>query len=147
MRAALLVRGRTRTQWEVGTSAPAGLVDALPTRGLTHDTDPHAVALVLTEEPPPVGAGLVAHRVETFAEHERANAVQWATFEMPVNELAEARALLPERWRETVNLMHAVWLDDELVCAATCQAPMGRRPGLCCLDGHRPTARHRHART
>ena len=29
VRAALRQRGRTRTQWEVGSSAPAGLVDAL----------------------------------------------------------------------------------------------------------------------
>ena len=34
VRAALRDRGRTRTQWEVGSSAPAGLVDALLARGL-----------------------------------------------------------------------------------------------------------------
>ena len=34
VRAALRQRGRTRTQWEVGSSAPAGLVDALLRRGL-----------------------------------------------------------------------------------------------------------------
>ena len=74
---------------------------------------------MLTQEPPPVGPGLITPRVETFAQYELANAVQWAAFEMPDDQVAEARALLPERWRETVNLMHAVWLDDELVCAGT----------------------------
>ncbi len=119
VRATLMERRRTRTQWEVGSSAPAGLVDALLAHGLTHDTDPRAVALVLTQEPPPVGPGLIAARVETFAQYELANAVQWAAFEMPETEVDEARTLLPERWRETVNLMHAVWLDGELVCAGT----------------------------
>ena len=65
-------RGRTRTQWEVGSSAPAGLVDALLGRGLVRDTDPYAVALVLTREPPAAGQGLVARRVETFEEYRRA---------------------------------------------------------------------------
>jgi GNAT superfamily N-acetyltransferase/glutaredoxin len=119
VRTTLRERGRTRTQWEVGSSAPAGLVDALLERGLTHDTDPQAAALVLTHEPPPVGAGLLARRVETFADYEQANAVQWVAFGMRDDEVDEARALLPERWRETVNLMHAVWLDGRLVCAGT----------------------------
>ncbi len=119
VRAALRERGRTRTQWEVGSSAPAGLVDALLERGLTHDTDPHALALVLTREPPPPGPGLVARRVETFEEYEQANGVQWVAFGMSPSEAEEARSLLPQRWRDTVNLTHAVWLDGELVCAGT----------------------------
>jgi len=117
VRAALRKRGRTRTQWEVGSSAPAGLVDALLARGLERDTDPYAVALVLTREPPAAGGGLVARRVETFEEYRGANAVQWEAFEMAEAEIAEASGLLPERFRESVNLMHAVWLDGELVCA------------------------------
>lgn len=119
VRAALHERGRTRTQWEVGSSAPEGLVDALLGRGLVRDTDPYAVALVLTREPPAAGAGLVARRVETFDDYQRANAVQWEAFGMTEDEIAEARELLPERFRERVNLMHAVWLDGELVCAGT----------------------------
>jgi len=119
VRAALRDRGRNRTQWEVGSSAPAGLVDALLARGLERDTDPYAVALVLTTEPPAVAEGLVARRVETFEEYAGANAVQWEAFEMADAEIAEARGLLPDRFRETVNLMHAVWLHGELVCAGT----------------------------
>ena len=119
VRAALHERGRTRTQWEVGSSAPEGLVDALLGRGLVRDTDPYAVALVLTREPPAAGAGLVARRVETFDDYQRANAVQWEAFGMTEDEIAEARELLPERFRERVNLMHAVWLDGDLVCAGT----------------------------
>jgi hypothetical protein len=58
-------RGRTQTQWEVGSSAPAGLVDALLERGLRHDKEPYAVALVMTLEPPPAAEGLVARQIET----------------------------------------------------------------------------------
>jgi hypothetical protein len=119
VRVALRDRGRTRTQWEIGSSAPPGLVDALLERGLKLDEDPYTVALVLTREPPPVREGLVARRVETFEEYAAANAVQWEAFEMPENEIAENRELLPQRFRETVTIMHAVWLEGEIVCAGT----------------------------
>jgi GNAT superfamily N-acetyltransferase len=119
VRAALRQRGRTRTQWEVGSSAPPGLVDALLERGLVRDKDPYTVALVLTREPPPAQGGLVARRVETFEEYEAANAVQWEAFGTPPEEMAESRALLTQRYRETVSVMHAVWLDGHLVCAGT----------------------------
>jgi hypothetical protein len=119
VRAALRERGRTKTQWEVGSSAPPGLVDALLERGLVRDKEPYAVALVLTREPPPPGEGLTARRVKTLEEYRAANAVQWEAFGTPPDEIAESRELLPQRFRETVNLMHAVWLDDEIVCAGT----------------------------
>jgi hypothetical protein len=119
VRAALTERGRTQTQWEVGSSAPAGLVDALLERGIVRDKEPYAVALVLTHEPPPAAEGLTARRVESFEEYEAANAVQWEAFEMPEQDIAEARELLPRRYRETVNVMHAVWLEGGIVCAGT----------------------------
>jgi hypothetical protein len=119
VRATLRERGRSQTQWEVGSSAPAGLVDALLGRGVVPDKEPYAVALVLTDEPPPVAEGLSARRVESFEEYADANAVQWEAFEMPEDDVAEARELLPRRYRETVNVMHAVWLDGEIVCAGT----------------------------
>jgi hypothetical protein len=119
VRATLRERGRAQTQWEVGSSAPAGLVDALLERGIAPDKEPYAVALVLTSEPPPIAEGLSARRVESFEEYAAANAVQWEAFEMPEDDVAEARELLPRRHRETVNVMHAVWLDGEIVCAGT----------------------------
>jgi hypothetical protein len=118
VRAHLGERGRTRTQWEVGSKAPEGLVDALLDRGLTRDGDGYAVALVLTEEPP-LPEGLVARRIGSFEEYAAANAVQWEAFGSPAAEVAEARTSLEERYRDTVNLMHAVWLDGELVCSGT----------------------------
>jgi hypothetical protein len=118
VRTTLKRRDRTHTQWEVGSSAPPWLVDALLERGLAHDEDPYAVALVLTHEPPEV-PGLVARRIASFEEYTEANAVQWEAFGMPPDEVAESRERLPQRYRETVNLMHAVWLDGELVCAGT----------------------------
>jgi len=119
VRATLRERGRTQTQWEVGSSAPPGLVDALLERGIERDKEPYAVALVLTSEPPPIAEGLTARRVETFEEYAAANAVQWEAFESSAEDIAESRELLAQRYRETVNVMHAVWLDGEIVCAGT----------------------------
>lgn len=76
-------------------------------RGLVRDKDPYAVALVLTETPPPPAPGIVARRVETYEEYAAANEVQWQAFEMPEDEVAEGRALLPQRWREAPIIMHA----------------------------------------
>ena len=119
VRATLRERGRTQTQWEVGSSAPPGLVEALLERGIERDKEPYVVALVLTSEPPPIAEGLAARRVETFEEYAAANAVQWEAFESSAEDIAESRELLPRRYRETVNIMHAVWLDGEIVCAGT----------------------------
>ena len=119
VRATLRERGRTQTQWEVGSSAPPGLVDALLERGIERDKERYAVALVLTSEPPPIAEGLTARRVETFEEYAAANAVQWEAFESSAEDIAESRELLAQRYRETVNVMHAVWLDGEIVCAGT----------------------------
>ena len=119
VRATLRERGRPETQWEVGSSAPPGLVDALLERGLVHDKDPYAVAVVLTREPPAIAPRFVARRVETFEEYAAANAVQWEAFVTSAEDIAENREQLPQRYRETVNFMHAVWLDGELVCAGT----------------------------
>jgi hypothetical protein len=119
VRAHLRDRNRTQTQWEVGSSAPAGLVDALLERGIGFDKDPYAVALVLTSEPPPPREGLVARQIETYEEYVDANAVQWEAFGAPPEQIEESKALLPKLFRESVNLRHAVWLDGELVCTGT----------------------------
>ena len=119
VRAELRARGRTRTQWEVGSSAPPGLVEALLERGLVPDKDPYAVALVLTEEPPAIAPAFTARRVDTFEEFEAAVQVQWEAFAATPEEIDEARRLLPERFRDSVNLRHAVWLDGEIVCTGT----------------------------
>jgi GNAT superfamily N-acetyltransferase len=118
--ALLRERGRGSTQWEVGSAAePANLVDLLLERGVVRDSDPYAVALVLDREPPPGPAGAVGRRVESFEEYVAANEVQFAAFETTGEALAEARALLPDSWEDRTTLMHAVWLDGELVSAGT----------------------------
>ena len=125
VRSLLRERGRTKTQWEVGSAAePAELVDLLLERGLVRDRDPFAVALVLTAAPPPTtsGAGIEARAVETFEEYAAATEVQWQAFGAPEDEIAEARDLLPDRWRDSPTVMHAVWLDGRLVSAGTCAA-------------------------
>jgi hypothetical protein len=119
-RSLLRERGRAKTQWEVGSSAePPDLVERLLERGLIWDKDPYAVALVLTREPPSPPEELVARRVETFEEFAAANAVQWDAFGMPEDEIEEGRALLRRRWSDTVNVMHAAWLDGKIVAAGT----------------------------
>lgn len=118
VRVLLRERGRGVTQWEVGSSAtPPDLVDRLLERGLVRDKEPYAVAMVLTREPLPPPPGIVARRVNTFEEYAAANAVQWAAFGTSEEEIAKASEKLPERWSETVNLMHAAWLDGEIVSA------------------------------
>ena len=119
VRAELRTRGRTRTQWEIGSSAPAGLVGALIERGLVPDKDSYAVALVLTREPPAGEPIFTARRVETLEELEAAARVQWEAFGATPQEIEEARRLLPERFRDGVNLRHAVWLESEIVCTGT----------------------------
>src|SRR5436190_2996856 len=104
-RSLLRARGRNSTQWEVGSAAqPTSLVDLLLERGLVRDSDPYAVALVLTKTPPPAPPGVVARRVETYEEFVAANEVQWQAFETPGDAIEEARALLPQRWLETPNV-------------------------------------------
>ena len=123
VRSLLRERGRSRTQWEVGSAAePDDLVDRLLARGLIHDRDPYAVALVLTTAPPAPLPELVARRVETFDEYAAANEVQWHAFEMPEDEIADCGLVSPSVGRETVNVMHAVWLDGEIVSTGTASA-------------------------
>ena len=119
VRATLRARGRNRTQWEIGSSAPAGLVDALIERGLVPDKDPYAVALVLTREPLEMAPVFTARQIETLEELEAAARVQWEAFGSTPEEIEEARRLLPERFRDRVNLRHAVWLAGEIVCTGT----------------------------
>ena len=121
VRSLLRARGRGRTQWEVGSCAePLDLVELLLARGLVPDKDPYAVALILTETPPPPAPGIVARRVETFEEYAAASEVQWQAFEMPADGVAGGRALLPQGGREAPIIMHAAWLDGEIVSAGTC---------------------------
>jgi len=143
VRGALRARGRTRTQWEVGSSAPQGLVDALLERGLVPDKDPYAVALVLSREPPAIGPSLTARRVETLEELEASARVQWEAFEATPQEVEEARRLLPELFRDSVNVRHSVWLDGEIVCTGTASPT---EHGLLLYGGATlPTARGRGA--
>jgi hypothetical protein len=120
VRSLLRERGRKKTQWEIGSAAePPDLADRLLERGLIRDKEPYAVALVLTREPPEPPPDIVARRIETFEEYAAANAVQWEAFGMPDDDIEEHRAKLAERYAETVNVMHAAWLDGAIVAAGT----------------------------
>ena len=120
VRAHLRERGRTQTQWEVGSLRPAGPRRRAPRpRVVQPDKDPYAVALVLTAEPPAMRPGFTARRVETIEELEAACEVQWEAFGASPAEIDEARSLLPTLFRERTTLRHAVWLDGEIVCTGT----------------------------
>lgn len=120
VRTLLRARGRDSTQWEIGSAAePRNLVELLLERGLRRDTEPYAVALLLTVAPPPAPSGITARRVETFEEFAAADAVQAEAFGAAENEQAERRATLADRWRDSPSLMHAAWLDGVMVSAGT----------------------------
>lgn len=121
VRALLRERGRSTTQWEVGSEAqPPGLVAMLLDRGLAPDDDPVAIALALSHEPPQPQPGLVARRVNTYDEYAAAKQVQMVAFGAPPDRIADERARLPDEYETAPRLMHAVWLDGEIACAGTC---------------------------
>jgi GNAT superfamily N-acetyltransferase len=45
--------------------------------------------------------------------------VQWEAFETAAEKIEEARTNLAERWRDSPSVMHAAWLNGELVAAGT----------------------------
>jgi GNAT superfamily N-acetyltransferase len=121
VRSLLRVRGRTRTQWEIGSAAePAALVELLLERGLVRDTEPFAAALVLDEKPPAAPAGTEARRVRTLEEFVAAVEVQWEAFGVPAAEISQRHAELGEQWKSSPMIMHAVWVDGRLVGAGRC---------------------------
>jgi len=135
VRALLRERGRTRTQWEIGSAAtPDRLAETLESLGFGRDDEPWALALALTEPPAelePAG-GLRVAQVVTAEDFAAARGVQDVAFGATPEQVAEARGrhleefrLLDESragraWSEMPQMLHAVWLDDRIVCAGTC---------------------------
>ena len=79
VRALLRGRGRTRTQWEIGSEAtPHGLADTLRARGFTRDEEPWALAVALTEPPAELepAAGLRVAQVVSAEDFADARGVQ-----------------------------------------------------------------------
>jgi hypothetical protein len=136
VRGLLRDRGRTRTQWEIGSEAtPAGLAETLEARGFVRDDEPWALALALTEPPVELEAaqGLRAAQVTTAEDFVAARAVQDVAFGASPAEvqagrerhLQEFRLADESRagrvWGEIPKMLHAVWADDRIVCAGTCE--------------------------
>jgi GNAT superfamily N-acetyltransferase len=121
VRALLRIRGRPRTQWEIGSGAtPHNLTRLLLARGLTRDREPRAVALALTRPPPPGPPEATVRRVVTLGEYVAANEVQAVAFGTPADEIAQQREQIVASWESGPRMMHAVWLDGRLVGAGTC---------------------------
>lgn len=126
-------RGRTRSRWEVGSTAtPRGLVESLLARGLVRDSEPFAVAMALTREPPAAPLSMVAERVTTYEDFVEACEVEFAAFGSEAAEVEERRAGLRERWDAGPPIMHMVILSGEIVCVGSC-APT--RDGLALFGG------------
>ena len=147
VRALLRERGRTRTQWEIGSQAtPAGLADTLQARGFQRDDEPWALALVLTDPPPEHAPtpGLRVGLVETEADHIEARAVQDLAFGAPADAVEAGRERSREAfrrldaarggrpWSALSHLLHAVWADDRIVCAGIAERT---RLGLALFGG------------
>jgi GNAT superfamily N-acetyltransferase len=95
-------------------------VQMLLDRGLVPDEDPVAIALALTKAPPAPPAGLIARRVESFDDYAAAIRVQQVAFGASEERIADERERLRDQFETAPRLMHAVWLDGELVSAGTC---------------------------
>lgn len=116
VRALLRERGRPSTQWEIGSRAsPDGLVEMLLERGLEHDREPFAVALVLDRPPPPAPAGPVARPVETVEEYAEAVRVQNLAFGIPAEQAAAHVANPQAHFADPGRVMHAVWVEGRIV--------------------------------
>ncbi len=73
-----------RCQWEVsGSATPADLHERLLTLGFEPDPEPEVVGMVLTEEPPPVPAGVIVRRVETLADYAASQEIAHVAFGVP----------------------------------------------------------------
>jgi len=149
VRGLLRDRGRTGTQWEIGSEAtPIGLADTLQARGFARDDEPWALALALTE---PSAAllqssddGLRAAQVVTAEDYVAARAVQDIGFGTPPEQVAAQRQMRlrefdrvdrsrGERpWAEMAQMLHAVWAGERIVCAGTCSRT---RLGLALFGG------------
>ena len=135
VRALPRARGRTRTQWEIGSQAtPAGLAATLERRGFTRDDEPWALALALTEPPAELApvTGLRAAQVITAEDFVAARAVQDAAFGATPEQVQAGRERHLEEfwafdasrgdrpWSQVPHMVHAVWAQDRIVCAGTC---------------------------
>jgi hypothetical protein len=95
--------GHRDATWWVGSSAtPENLVDRLVSHGLRPDDrpgyEPHATAMATVTAPPPAPTGVVARRIETWAEYEASIGVSAEGFGITAAELADWRAAACERW-------------------------------------------------
>jgi hypothetical protein len=94
VRALLRDRGRTRTQWEIGSEAtPSALAETLEARGLERDDEPWALALALTSAPPPDAdrSDLRCAQVTTTEDYVAAKAVQDIAFGTPPDAVSAKR--------------------------------------------------------
>ena len=121
VRSLLRQRGRTRTQWEVG-SAASHLVGPLLRHGLVRDADPVGVAMALDAEPPPAPSGFEVRAAGSREEYLQAVEVQAEAFGASAEEAAEHRAGVAGRLGGSPFVMHVVWSEGEIVAAGSCAA-------------------------
>ena len=122
VRGLLRDRGRSRTQWEVGSRAhPSGLPELLLARGLKLDDDPVAVAVALRRTPPASPSGLTVRPVSSAEEFGTAREIQHRAFGAPPERLAENRANQERDWAQYApRVMHAVFDGERMIGAGSC---------------------------
>ena len=116
-------RGRKACTWEVSSAAtPDDLVDRLLELGLARDREPHAVGMVLTEEPPPAPAGVVTRAAESVADYEAAARIAAIAFEIPEEATAELVAGAAEQQATEAgsgSRTYVAFVDGQPVARAT----------------------------
>ena len=127
VRATLGDRGRTSTEWEIGSAAsPVGLAAALVERGLEWDHDPIAIAMALTRAPPPAPPGFSVRPVGNLAERLAAVEVQVRAFGADPAHAQASRAAALASWGREARTTHGVWRGEEMVAAGSCApTPVG----------------------
>lgn len=116
----LAARGRTSTQWEVGSTAPPGLADALVARGLVWDEDPVAIALVCDTPPPDPPPGFTVRPVTTLEEMLSLVALQSRAFGATPERLDDSLRAARVEWGHEPRVTHGVWHGESLVAGGAC---------------------------
>jgi predicted N-acetyltransferase YhbS len=102
-----LIPAGTLTTWWIGPSArPADVAERLQTLGLQvpQDRVERLYALVRTDEPEAIPAGIEVRRVKTYDDFVAAREVQWDAFETPEKRRAANRPRLREDFEESMKL-------------------------------------------
>jgi hypothetical protein len=122
IRALLRGRGRSSCTWEVAdSSTPSDLERRLLDLGCERDSDPVAIGMVLTDEPPDFPSGVTARRVETLAEYEDSIRIAAEAFGMDEAALEERLSQASSSFAQLGGdrAVYLAFVDEQPVARAT----------------------------